>query len=82
MELTLYHRLYCHLCAEMEQQLRPLAAELGLTVRSVNVDDDPTLEARFGLLVPVLVYGSEEICHYRLDASTLRRFVAAKRAKR
>lgn len=82
MDLTLYHRRYCHLCAEMAQQLRPLAVELGLAVQAVDVDEDPGLEERFGLLVPVLTYGDEEICRYRLDVPVLRRFIAAKRAKR
>ena len=56
-ELTLLSRSYCHLCHDMEVALEPLAAEFGVTVKVVDVDSDPLLEATYDELVPVLLHG-------------------------
>ena len=66
-ELTLLGRDYCHLCHEMEAALRPLADELSIAVTVVDVDANPDLEARYDELVPVLLHGERELCHYFLD---------------
>jgi len=66
-ELTLIIRGYCHLCHEMEVALVPLAAEFGLEVRVLDVDADPVLESKYDELVPVLLHGETELCHYFLD---------------
>ena len=42
----------------------------------IDVDADPSAEARFGDLVPVLLLGSidgVELCHYRLDRTRVAR---------
>ncbi len=82
MNLTLYHRPYCHLCEEMSVALAPIASELDLTVTEIDIETDAELEARYGLLIPVLVCDGSELCHYRLDEPAVRQFVAAKRATR
>ena len=69
--LTLLVRAYCHLCEEMREAVRPLAETAGLAVREIDVDGDPALEARWGELVPVLLAGERELCHYRLDRAAL-----------
>lgn len=74
--LTLYGRVYCHLCHEMEVALEPLGRELGFTVETVDVDTDPELEERLGELVPVLMAGDRELCHYFLDAQAVRAYLA------
>ncbi len=80
MDILFYHRPDCHLCEDMARALAPLAAELGVTVRAVDIESDPDLEARYGLKVPVLVHGDTEICCYRLDEGAVRRAVDAKKA--
>ena len=71
-ELTLLGRSYCHLCHDMESALAPLLQTYGASVRVVDVDTDPELVARYDELVPVLLWGEQELCHYFLDEAKVR----------
>jgi thiol-disulfide isomerase/thioredoxin len=83
---TLYSRSYCHLCDDMLQALRRLDGEFAFTVDVVDVDADERLVARYDELVPVLlghlgegdaaVESGVELCHYFLDESRVRAFLA------
>lgn len=75
-ELTLLSRSYCHLCHDMEVALAPLAAEFDARVVVVDVDSFPELEARYDELVPVLLHGENELCHYFLDEPKTREYLA------
>lgn len=75
-DLTLLSRVYCHLCHDMEAALLPLAAEFGAKVTIVDVDADPVLEAKYDELVPVLLHGETELCHYFLDEAKTREYLA------
>jgi len=75
-DLTLMSRGYCHLCHDMEAALVPLADEFGATVTILDVDADPALEARYDELVPVLLHGETELCHYFLDEAKIREYLA------
>lgn len=75
-ELTLMSRGYCHLCHDMEVALEPLASEFGCTVKVLDVDADPVLEAKYDELVPVLLHGDYELCHYFLDEAKTREYLA------
>lgn len=37
----------------------------------VDIDQHPALEAKWGNMVPILLDGEVEICHYLLDADRL-----------
>jgi hypothetical protein len=75
-ELTLYHRPGCHLCDEMRDALRDVLGEyppaISHRLREIDIDRDPLLRARYGVLIPVLCLGEREICHYHLDPSALK----------
>jgi len=60
----------------MAAALEPLAAEFGITVKVVDVDSDPLLEATYDELVPVLLHGRNELCHYFLDEPKTREYLA------
>lgn len=75
-ELTLLGRGYCHLCHDMEVALAPLAAEFSAMVTVLDVDADPELEAKYDELVPVLLHGNTELCHYFLDVAKTREYLA------
>ncbi|HEY5763688.1 MAG TPA: glutaredoxin family protein [Rhodocyclaceae bacterium] len=73
--LTLYGRGYCHLCDDMREALQPLLDEFGASLVEIDVDSDPALEDRYGELVPVLLGGEDELCHYFLDAPRVRAYL-------
>lgn len=75
-ELTLISRGYCHLCHDMEVAIKPLAEEFGAQVTIVDVDANPDLEARYDELVPVLLHGEIELCHYFLDEAKTREYLS------
>jgi thioredoxin reductase (NADPH) len=60
----------------MEAALAPLAAEVGAEVVVLDVDADDALEARWGELVPVLLHGDTELCHYFLDEPKVRDYLS------
>jgi thioredoxin reductase (NADPH) len=70
--LVLYSRRHCHLCEEMLGALRSLLPGEALSLEIVDVEGDPTLERRFGELVPILMHGEVELSRYRLDAERVR----------
>ena len=56
----------------MRSALAPIVAQSRATIIEIDVDADPSLEARFGDRVPVLIEGDVdgvELCRYRLDAA-------------
>jgi glutaredoxin len=71
---TVLSREWCHLCHELVEQLAPLAAEFGWSVEVIDVDRHPELEARWDELVPVLLVGDIELCHYHLDEAVVRAY--------
>lgn len=76
-ELTLISRNYCHLCHEMEAALIVMKGEIEFDLDILDVDADPVLEAAYDELVPVLLHGDRELCHYHLDAPKVREYLAA-----
>lgn len=65
--LTLYTRVGCHLCEEIEQQLSLLQQHHQFSLNVVDIDADSYLALRYGERVPVLAAGEQEICHYYLN---------------
>ena len=74
--LTLMFREYCSLCHKMRDALAPYQQQYGFALEVVDVDDNPLLEEKYNELVPVLLWGDREICHWFLDDAKLRAFLA------
>jgi Glutaredoxin-like domain (DUF836) len=76
--LTLLVRAYCHLCEEMRAELLALVdVDQGrVALTEIDVDGDPVLAARWGDLVPVLLLGERELCHYQLDSARVAQALA------
>ena len=66
----------CGLCVEFDTELGSLAREVTLPpVLHVDVDTDPELARRYGLDVPVLLWGGVKVCQHRLDRTELLRLL-------
>ena len=74
--LTVLSRSYCHLCHDLEAALAPIASEFSVSVEILDVDEDAALEEKWGELVPVLLHGDTELCHYFLDEPKVRDYLS------
>jgi hypothetical protein len=75
-ELVLYQRRGCHLCEDLERELRRIGGRWELSLTAVDVDKDPELRARYGDRVPVLeTAAGEALCQYFLDEDRLYRYL-------
>lgn len=74
MQLILYQRDDCHLC---DLALLELARAAAPDFESVFIDDDPDLEQRYGVRVPVLLdLDTMRELAWPFDAGTLRPWLA------
>ena len=74
-EALVYSRQGCHLCEEALQLLR----QQGLTVKEVDIDQDPTLQQRFDTCVPVVFLDGRERFRGRVNPVLLKRLLLARR---
>lgn len=56
--------------------LRAMQAGRGFELEIIDVDSEPSLEARYGELVPVLTANGQELCHYHLDAAKVNDYLS------
>ena len=78
--LTLLSRSYCHLCVDMLRALEALQAAHDFDIEVIDIDasGQEALLSRYDELVPVLLDGHTEICHYHLDAGAVIRRLGVK----
>lgn len=75
MTLTLMSRIYCSLCTDMLAQLQALQSEFDFELVVLDVDADAELEAKYDELVPVLLAGETQLCHWHLDLAKVRAYL-------
>ncbi len=73
--LLLYSRPGCHLCEELAADLEPMLAGRAV-IEIVDISEDPALERRYGLRIPVLALGDRELCGFPLDKAVVERCLA------
>lgn len=54
-EVVLYTRRGCHLCDDARAALEELRDQHPHTLRTIDIDADPSLRQRYGWVVPVVV---------------------------
>ncbi len=64
-------RVGCHLCVEALAVVEEVCARCGETYDLIDVDVDPTLRARYGDLVPVVLVDGVQVATWRLAAADL-----------
>ena len=78
--VEVYTREDCGLCRTAEDRVA-LEAK-GARIRKIDVDSDPTLQARYGLRVPVVVVDGREIAEGQVKPGTVRSAVSRAREGR
>ena len=76
--LTIYSRPGCHLCDEMKDVVRRVAQSVPLSLEEIDISTDPSLEARYGLDIPVLMVEGKKAAKYRIVEDDLRRILAGR----
>lgn len=76
--LTLYSRPACHLCDEMKAVVARVAGAIPLSLQEIDISTDPTLEARYGLEIPVLLVEGKKAAKYRVTETELTRLLKGK----
>ncbi len=78
--LTIYTRPGCHLCHEMkilvERVVRDTRA--AAQIEEVDIGNDPDLEARYGLEIPVLLVNGKKAAKYRVTEKELMRILTSR----
>lgn len=52
--------------------LEDMHGEYDFEVDVRDIDTDPAWQAQYGSLIPVLMLGGEELCHYFIDLAKVR----------
>ena len=73
--LTLYSRPGCHLCDEMKVVVARVAGAIPLSLQEIDISTDPTLEARYGLEIPVLLVEGKKAAKYTVTETELTRLL-------
>jgi glutaredoxin len=76
MELILYTRRDCELCREMESVIDDVIPRFQASLKRMEIDGNPALEAQFGIEVPVLFVNGRKAFKYRCTARELRKRLA------
>lgn len=74
-KLRLYSRPDCHLCEQMVAELAPLLTDKD-ALEVIDISQDPGLEQRYGVRIPVLEADDRELSIHRLDRAKVERFLA------
>lgn len=69
-EVVVYTRAVCGLCRRAEKIVAREAG--GARIRHVDVDEDPELQARYNVRVPVVAVDGEEIAEGYVEAEVVR----------
>lgn len=71
--VVLYGRPGCHLCDDARAVVAEVCDADGVQWEERSIDADDDLLRRFGEKIPVVVVDGDEVAHWRIDPSTLRR---------
>lgn len=67
-EVVVFLRPGCHLCADALDDLDALRAQEPFTVRTVDIERDDRLHARYLERIPVIAVAGEELCDFAVDS--------------
>jgi glutaredoxin len=76
--VTIYSRPGCHLCDAMKAVVQHVAQSIPLSLEEVDISTDPSLEAQYGLEIPVLMVEGRKAAKYRVGEEELRKILAGR----
>ena len=74
--VIVYYREGCHLCEQVVASLFELQAELKYEIIQIDIDDDPALQKKYDVDVPVVMFNDEVIFYHFFDETELRKAIA------
>ena len=77
-EVTLYTRRGCHLCDEVKAALTRARSRAEFTLREVDIDSDPKLQAEYNDQVPVVAIDGRKAFKYHLKEEEFLRVLNAR----
>lgn len=81
LNVTLYGRPGCHLCADALDMLRRVQSRVELQILEVNIEEDDDLLKRYQWLIPVVEAEGRELARAPINEAALRRTLVALAAK-
>ena len=70
-QVDIYSRPGCHLCDEAKEVIDRVRKRHGFTLRVINIENDPALEAAYGTEIPVVFINGTKAFKYHVDESQL-----------
>lgn len=71
-DVIVYHREGCHLCEDVVASLSQLQEELGYKIKQIDIDEDPKLQKKYNVDVPVVMVNDDVIFYHFFDEEALR----------
>jgi len=79
--LKIYTKPGCHLCDDMKEVVKRVARRTPIQLEEIDISADPTLEARYGLEIPVLFVEDRKAAKYRVTDDELIRLLDGRRVE-
>jgi len=77
--VIVYSKPDCHLCEDAMAVLLGLRAELGFTLRELDISADDALHRAYFERIPVVEVDGEELCEYILEEAVVRERLESRR---
>lgn len=71
--VTIYTRPGCHLCDEAKAAIQSSGCDGEFALEEINIDDDPSLQARYGYDIPVIFINGVKTFKHRVDPAEFKR---------
>ena len=71
--IDIYSRPQCHLCDEAKETIERVRQRWPLSVRIINIEEDPELERAYGTEIPVVFINGVKAFKYRVKHEELER---------
>jgi glutaredoxin len=76
--VTIYSRPGCHLCDEMKAIVELVSRSTPIDIEEIDISTDDSLEARYGLEIPVLEIDGKKAAKFRVGELELRKILDAR----